>query len=206
MDLRCLLHNIVYLSALKYPNLNVTYVISKEHIESEHWFQIKFDSCGILKVLVNQTNDKHIHSIIKEIVNQFKIGEFRVSDTLSRHSFVTKENVPIGSCATTYTLDSMQSMTSKAHDKTGYQEVKDNGIIIYKQTPYRKHTYVLIEKSRRDCDYSLEYDTFLNGMEVVCTCIFFSYVFYIFNIPVLLLLGTKKINYCMSVLMIIPLL
>lgn len=205
-DLYCFLYNVVFLSTKIYSNF--TYVTSDKHIKSEQWFQIKFNSHGVQKVLVHQTIDERVKNIIQDIVNQFNIGVEPMSNMsvgLFRNIFTVKENVPIGSCVTTYTLQTLLSPELVTFNSTGHpQENKDDGVIVYAlpmHYGYQTGTYVLINKKRTNCSSSME---FFNGMDIVRTCIFFHMCF--FNTAALLLQGIKKVNSFTSALVIIPLL
>lgn len=161
---------------------NFTYVSSDKHIKSEQWFQIKFNSHGVQKLLVHQTIDERVKNIIQDIVNQFNIGVEPMSTAsvgLFRNIFTVKENVPIGSCVTTYTLQTLLSPELVTFNSTGHpQENKDGGIIVYAlpmRYGYQTGTYVLINKKRTDCSSSME---FFNGMDIVRTRIFSHMCFF----------------------------
>jgi len=180
-SLRCLLKNINIYSTLTYKNFNVTHEVTKEKLASKDWFQIKFNARGVENILANDSSNTK--DIIKEIAYQFSIGnnlEDRTSSSPDVSGFVKVEQSIIGSCMTTYVI----IITNKSKDAQE-QNSSDFRIILSAQSKRyadQKHLHVSIQKDRKSCQYSSEFDEFLNGMEMVRIRILFYILFYIFYI------------------------
>lgn len=179
----------MFSTTLKYQNLNVTEEVSREHIKSEQWFEINFHERGIQDILVHTKSDKMLRSIIKDIANQFNLGGELMARILNIHlppgfRFTEKERTPIGTCTTHYNMDIIYGDNEGQNSK--FQIIP---LVMTEHFIKQRDARICVEKNRLNCEYSLDFNSFLNGMEVVSICVLYC-ALYIFI--ALFLLTNKK--------------
>lgn len=193
---RCFLQNVMFSTTLKYQNLNVTEEVSREHIKSEQWFEINFNERGVQDILVHIKSDKMLRTIIKDIASQFNLGSDLMARILNIHlppgfRFTEKEKTPIGTCTTHHNMEIIYGDDERQNSK--FQIIP---LVKTEHFIQRRDARICIEKNRLNCEYSLDFNSFLNGMEVVSIyvlyCAFTSFCFY----------KQQEINYCTSALVI----
>jgi len=171
--LLCLLHNINIYSTLKYKNFDILHEVTKEKLLTEDWFNIKFNAHGTETISASDSSDTK--DLIKKIAYQFSIGNDLKDRTFSSpdvSGFVKEEKSIIGTCTTTYVV----LTTNKSKDAN--EDSKSRIILIPQTERYAdQNLLVSIQKDRKTCDYSSEFEGFLNGMEMVRIRI----LFYIFS-------------------------
>ncbi|KYM95656.1 hypothetical protein ALC62_13771 [Cyphomyrmex costatus] len=169
--LRCFLDDIVFITTLKYENLNVTEEITREKFSVKLWFDIEFNKGGVVSVIVG-VDDRMIISLIKHIVSQFNIGSQASIDMLhpvyNPTKYTTKEITPIGTCINICNMEVL--LVKKANEEVDNKfQIKPVSKHFVNQTNLR----IDIVKNRENCNYSQDFTEFLNGMEVVCVHILF---------------------------------
>ncbi|XP_018361065.1 PREDICTED: uncharacterized protein LOC108759890 [Trachymyrmex cornetzi] len=161
-SLLCLLHYIDVYSSLTFETLNTTNEVTYEKYYPDDWFIIKFNKHGIEELLVNSTTDKK--DLIKEIAFQFHIGGEIIP------KYVMKEKLVVGHCMTLFNVNSSIDEYKGAEKELEKQIILPIYASYYEgNSRYRgheRHVHIYIEKIRDDCQYSLPFFDFLNGMEV----------------------------------------
>ncbi|XP_011051418.1 PREDICTED: uncharacterized protein LOC105144288 [Acromyrmex echinatior] len=161
-SLLCLLHDIDIISTLIFQSLNTTNEVAHEQYKTnDDWFVIKFNNNGLEKLFVNSTTEKK--DLIKGIAFQFHIGNEITP------KFTAKEKLAIGYCMTFFDVNA----TTYEYNS---EKILENQIILlshrssYEKTPlyeaHERHVHIRIKKVRKDCQYSLPFFDFLNGMKV----------------------------------------
>lgn len=177
---RCFLQNIMFLTTLKYQNLNVTEEVSREHIKSEQWFETNFNERGIQDILVHIKSDKMLRSIFKDIANQFNVGGELMARMLNMpishlpspgFRFTEKEKTPIGTCRTHYYMNVVYGHNERSEKQDSKFQIVP--LVMTEHFVQQRNARIRIAKNRHNCEYSVEFNSFLNGMEIVRIYILF---------------------------------
>jgi len=109
-----------------------------------------------------------------------------------RPGFALKEETPIGTCMTEYNTHVVY-LNKSPNEKTDFQIKPLSKLQTSKQFAKEKQLHLRIVKDRDNCHYSMKFSDFLNGMEVVRTCILFYTCFIYFHEFCLVLTRNKKL-------------